>query len=65
MDILIDFIRESNDRREKVLHFQQPSELQKLFDFNIPEKPQNLATLLEDCRSTLKHQVKTGNYNEN
>ncbi len=60
VQILLDFISKTNDRSEKVVEFQHPSELKKVLDLAIPDQPQPLDTLLEDCRNSLRHQVKTG-----
>ena len=62
IDICLEFIRKSNDRSTKVLDFHQPDELQKLFDFSIPEEPLDIQQVINDCRETLKYQVKTGEY---
>ncbi|XP_074593282.1 glutamate decarboxylase [Brevipalpus obovatus] len=59
VEILLKFIEESNDRKKKVVEFHQPDEMQKIFDFSIPEKPHDLASILNDCRETLRYQVKT------
>lgn len=56
----LEFIDKSNDRNEKVLHFQQPEELLKKFDFEIGETPRNLESIIEDCARALANQVKTG-----
>lgn len=61
VDILLDFITKTNDREEKVLDFKHPIELNRMLDLELPEKPQPIGKLLEDCKSALEHQVKTGN----
>jgi hypothetical protein len=58
--MLLDFIVQSNDRSTKILDFQQPHELVDKFDFHIPEDPQNLQSIIDDCQRTLVNQVKTG-----
>ncbi|XP_059613482.1 glutamate decarboxylase [Phlebotomus argentipes] len=60
IDILLDFIRVTNDRSEKVLDFHHPEEMKKLLQLEIPENPVCLQQLLADCATTLKYQVKTG-----
>lgn len=60
MDILLDFVRASNDRKEKILDFHHPEDMQKLLDLKIPDKGLNLQQLINDCATTLKYQVKTG-----
>lgn len=58
--ILIDFVKETNDRKCKVLDFHHPEEMKKLIDFSIPEEGLSLQTLIDDCATTLKYQVRTG-----
>ncbi|RWS09991.1 glutamate decarboxylase-like protein [Dinothrombium tinctorium] len=59
IEICVEFIKKSNDRSTKVLDFHQPDQLMQVFDFAIPDEPQNLDQLLVDCKDTLKYQVKT------
>ena len=61
-DILIDYIRKSNDRSNKILDFHHPDQLIESIDLSLPDKPQNLDQILVDCKDTLKYQVKTGNF---
>lgn len=60
IDVLIDFVKATNDRKEKILDFHHPHEMLKLIDLEIPEKGYNLQQLVNDCATTLKYQVKTG-----
>ncbi|KAF5279653.1 hypothetical protein FQA39_LY18257 [Lamprigera yunnana] len=60
IDILIDFIRVTNDRKEKILDFHHPEDMEKLLDLKIPEIGVDLQQLVHDCSVTLKYQVKTG-----
>lgn len=60
IDVLLDFIKATNDRNEKVLDFRHPEEMKRLLDLDLPEKAVNLQQLIEDCVTTLKYQVKTG-----
>ncbi|XP_055688685.1 glutamate decarboxylase [Lutzomyia longipalpis] len=60
IDILLDFIRATNDRNEKVLDFHHPEDMKKLLQLEIPDNPVTLQQLLADCAITLKYQVKTG-----
>ena len=60
VDILLDFIKASNDRNAKILDFHHPSEMQQLLDLEIPDTGVTLQQLLIDCSTTLKYQVKTG-----
>ncbi|KAK6620015.1 hypothetical protein RUM44_006415 [Polyplax serrata] len=59
-EILFMFIQETNDRDMKVLNFKHPEEMFKHLDLEIPEQGKSLQTLLEDCHTTLKNQVRTG-----
>lgn len=60
VDILMEFIKNTNDRSEKVLEFKHPGDMQKLLDLQIPEKGLTLQQLIDDCYTTLRYQVKTG-----
>lgn len=64
VDILLDFIKSTNDRNSKVLDFHHPSEMIQLLDLEIPDTGVTLQQLLIDCSTTLKYQVKTGNYSK-
>ena len=44
-----------------MVDFHHPDKLKDMLDLEIPEKSLTLDQLLEDCRDTLKYQVKTGN----
>ena len=60
VDILLDFVTKTNDRREKILDFHHPGQMKESLDLQIPDKPLNLDQLLVDCKDTLKYGVKTG-----
>jgi glutamate decarboxylase len=60
VDILIDYIKDVNDRDEKVLHFKQPEEMLRLLNLDLPDEGMPLQNLVDDCNLTLQHQVKTG-----
>ena len=60
LELLWNFISESNDRESKVLEFHHPEQLMKVMDFTLPDMPKNLQEILNDCKETLKYQVKTG-----
>ena len=60
IDILLDFIKKTNDRNHKILDFHHPGQMREVIDLEIPDKPLNLDQLLVDCKDTLKYQVKTG-----
>ncbi|XP_015918434.1 glutamate decarboxylase [Parasteatoda tepidariorum] len=60
VEIMLDFISKTNDRKAKVLDFHQPDQLKQILDLEIPDEPLNLDQLLVDCKDTLKYQVKTG-----
>ncbi|EEB10349.1 glutamate decarboxylase, putative [Pediculus humanus corporis] len=59
-EILFIFIKETNDRDMKVLNFKHPEEMFKNLDLEIPNNGKSLQTLLDDCHTTLKNQVRTG-----
>ena len=59
-DILMDYIKKSNDRSNKILDFHHPDQLLDAIDLSLPDKPQNLDQILVDCKDALKYQVKTG-----
>ena len=59
-DILIDYIKKSNDRSNKILDFHHPEQILESMDFSLPEKPQPLDQIFVDCKDALKYQVKTG-----
>ena len=59
-DILMDFIKKSNDRSNKILDFHHPDQLLDAVDLSVPDQPQNLDQILVDCKDALKYQVKTG-----
>lgn len=60
VDVLLDFVKATNDRDEKVLEFHHPEEMKRLLDLEIPDNGLPLQQLVQDCATTLKYQVKTG-----
>lgn len=62
IEVLLDFVKATNDRNEKVLDFHHPEEMKRLLDLDVPDRAVNLQQLIEDCATTLKYQVKTGKY---
>lgn len=58
--MLLDFVKATNDRNEKVLEFHHPEEMKTLLNLEIPDRAVTLQQLIEDCATTLKYQVKTG-----
>jgi len=60
VEILLDFINQSNDRDSVVLDFHHPSQITKAMDFSLPDHPLPLEQLVADCRAALRYQVKTG-----
>ncbi|KAK2142786.1 hypothetical protein LSH36_913g00004 [Paralvinella palmiformis] len=64
VDILVDYVRKSNDRSAKVLDFHHPHTLKEMMGhcLDLQEDPQNLEQILSDCKETLKYCVKTGKY---
>ncbi|KAF4532053.1 hypothetical protein B566_EDAN016125 [Ephemera danica] len=59
VEILTDYVRDTSDRNEKVLHFRHPADMKAALDLDLPDHAVNLQQLLEDCSVTLKNQVKT------
>lgn len=47
VDVLLNYIREENDRSSKILEFHHPEEMKKLIDLSIPEKPMKLDELIK------------------
>lgn len=64
IEVLLDFVKATNDRNEKVLDFHHPEEMKRLLDLDVPDRAVNLQQLIEDCATTLKYQVKTGKYRD-
>lgn len=62
VDILLDFVKSTNDRNAKILDFHHPADMMRLLDLEIPDTGLTLQQLLLDCSMTLKYQVKTGKY---
>lgn len=60
VDVLLDFVQLVNDRNEKILDFKMPEDMVKVLDLQLHDEPLPLKQLLEDCKMTLKNQVKTG-----
>lgn len=60
VDILLDFVKSTNDRNVKILDFHHPADMMRLLDLEIPDTGLTLQQLLIDCSTTLKYQVKTG-----
>ncbi|XP_037044107.1 glutamate decarboxylase [Bradysia coprophila] len=60
IDVLLDFVKASNDRNEKVLEFHHPEDMKRLLDLDVPDTAVPLQQLIQDCATTLKYQVKTG-----
>nr|QNG40897.1 glutamate decarboxylase 1 [Hofstenia miamia] len=57
---LFEYVRQSHDRNEPVLEFHHPMELKGNLDLEVPEGPETLAQILNDCREALKYAVKSG-----
>jgi glutamate decarboxylase len=60
IEVLLEFVRQTNDRNCKVLDFHHPSDMRRMLDLDIPDRPVTLQQLIDDCCLTLKYQVKTG-----
>lgn len=62
VDILMDYIKDENDRSTKVLDFHHPEKMKNLLDLDVPDQGVTLQQLVKDCAITLKYQVRTGKY---
>ena len=60
VEILLDFINQTNDRDANVLDFHHPSQITKAMDFSLPDTGLSLDQVVGDCRAALRYQVKTG-----
>ncbi|KAG5866650.1 hypothetical protein JTB14_008315 [Gonioctena quinquepunctata] len=60
VDVLLDHVKATNDRNEKILEFHHPEDMIKLLDLRVPDQGVSLQQLIHDCATTLKYQVKTG-----
>uniref|UniRef100_A0A1I8AZT0 Glutamate decarboxylase n=1 Tax=Meloidogyne hapla TaxID=6305 RepID=A0A1I8AZT0_MELHA len=60
VELLLEYIKEENDRSTKVLEFHQPEEMAGLIDLHIPEEPMSLNELLKSCNEVLRLGVRTG-----
>ena len=54
VEILLDFINQSNDRDAVVVDFHHPSQITKAMDFSLPDYPLPLEQLVSDCRAALR-----------
>ena len=54
VEILLDFINQSNDRDAVVVDFHHPSQITKAMDFSLPDYPLPLEQLVADCRAALR-----------
>ncbi|KRY30345.1 Glutamate decarboxylase 1 [Trichinella spiralis] len=60
VDLLLEFIKETNNPNTKVINFHHPTELIAKLDLRIPINPRSLQKVIEDCKEVLKYQVRTG-----
>ncbi|CAD6199893.1 unnamed protein product [Caenorhabditis auriculariae] len=60
VEVLLKYIRDENDRDQKILEFHHPDKMQMLIDLSIPEKPENLLSLVKSCETVLSLGVRTG-----
>ena len=54
VEILLDFINQTNDRDGQVLDFHNPSQITKAMDFTLPEQGLDLEQLVVDSRTALR-----------
>ena len=55
VEILLDFINQTNDRDSNVLDFHHPSQITKAMDFSLPDTGLSLDQLVLDCRASLRY----------
>ena len=55
VEILLDFIKETNDRDAQVLDFHHPQQITKAMDFSLPEQGLDLEQIVVDCRTALRY----------
>ena len=60
VEILVEYVQGTFDRSTKILEFHHPNELRERLHLEIPDKPENLDQILQDCQNTLKYCVHTG-----
>ncbi|KAK6045672.1 hypothetical protein COOONC_16823, partial [Cooperia oncophora] len=60
VQVLLEYIREENDRDNKILEFHHPAEMLQLIDLDIPDQPENLECLVKSCEEVLRLGVRTG-----
>jgi len=51
IDVLLDFVKATNDRNEKVLDFHHPEDMKRLLDLDVPDRALPLQQLIEDYLS--------------
>ena len=54
VEILLDFINQTNDREAAVLDFHHPSQITKAMDFSLPDQGLDLEQIVIDCRTALR-----------
>lgn len=64
VEILLTYVKDSNNRKNKLVDFYHPDKLLQILDLAIPQEPRDLSRLLADCSQALQYQVKTGEENE-
>ncbi|EDV20920.1 uncharacterized protein TRIADDRAFT_31153, partial [Trichoplax adhaerens] len=60
VNILIKHMKNCHDRSQKVIEFKEPGELKQLINFELREKPESMAAVMEYCRQTLHYCTKSG-----
>jgi len=59
VDKVIKFLEDSNSRKEKIVDFVKPEELQKKIDFSLPDEKESLEEINKYVDQILKYSVKT------
>jgi glutamate decarboxylase len=57
VEVLLAYIKDTNDRDHKLDNFMKPDDLKKVFDCSISDEPADLAKLIADAETTLKYTV--------
>lgn len=60
VELLLDHLKKIYDRNEKIMEYQNPTELESVMDLNMPQKSMPLQQILNDCHQSLQHAVKSG-----
>ena len=57
---MCEHVKKTNDRNEKVIKFEHPSDMKQRLDLEIPKEPLSLVQIVNDCQNVIDNAVKTG-----